>query len=145
MERYNSCSKCDEEVTEESPLYRKYVLLLNHMFPPLEATDVPDAEENEEENVGIRFAGIPVTIRVITLGGDEKEIQSTLNRKIKDFKDDIEREFGVEPRQQKLLFNEKELEVSWNKTAGYFLFISLYATLLKNRLSGIKADRVKTW
>ena len=96
-------------------------------FPPLEATDVPDDEEEEADDINFLLAGGDATIRVVTLGGDEKKIQFNVSKKVRDFKHLVEREFGVDPGKQRLLFNEKELEVSLNMATCYAKNIALCA------------------
>ena len=106
VEKFNQCSKCGEEVTEDSPRYLACVSLLKHLFPPLEAPDGLCAEGAE-----YGFFDNNATIRVVTLGGEERDIRFSPGRQIQAVKADIENAFGVEPEKQRLLFNEKELEV----------------------------------
>ena len=104
VKQYNKCSQCGRQVTEDNKKYQEYLETLDFLFPP--------EEEQEDSGYQTEFATISSgDLYVTTMSGESVTLSYHPLKRIADIKKEVENKLKTPTKNQRLLYQNKELKV----------------------------------
>ena len=91
-------------MTENSEIYQEYLETLDFLFPP--------EEEKEDSGYPAEFSAVSWgDIHVTTMSGESVTLSYYPNKRIADIKKEVENKLKTPTKNQRLLYQNKELKV----------------------------------
>lgn len=104
MKNQNSCSQCSESVTIDNETYCEFVETLERLFP--------ETPHPVNETVEGALEDINQTISVVMLGGECTALEYRSDMTVYALKNLVKERLGPPHEKQRLLYKERELEVT---------------------------------
>ena len=107
VKKRRKCSQCENKVTEDNEIYQEYLETLDFLFPPEE-----EIEDRDDNGYQAGCTAFPTgNIYVTTMSGESATLLYQPLKKISDIKKEVEKELKTPVLNQRLLYQNKELEV----------------------------------